>query len=346
MQKETFGQTPTGEPVEIYTLGNRHGLKARVMTWGAALVEMHVPDRHGVLADVTLGFDSLEGYLARHPYFGVTTGRFANRIAGGRFILDGAIYTLAANDGEHHLHGGVNALDRQNWRNGTSSNDRSVRFTHTSADGAEGYPGTLDVAVIYTLSDDNELRIDYEATTDKPTVLNLTNHAYWNLAGAGVGDILGHELTLHARKFVPVCSAGIPTGGIEPVSAGPLDFLLPKIIAKDFARMTGEPGGYDHNFVLDPSASGGMTVAAEVHDPTSGRVLTVSTTEPGIQFYTGNYLDGTVTGKRGTAYRKNSGFCLETQHFPDSPNRPHFPSTVLRPGQIFRSSTVHRFSTR
>jgi aldose 1-epimerase len=346
VQKAIFGQTTAGEPVEIFTLTNRRSLEARVMTWGAALVSMRVPDRHGVLADVTLGFDTLDGYLARHPYFGVTTGRFANRIAGGRFTLDGTTYPLATNDGAHHLHGGVRGIDKWNWRAEPSSQGGSVRFTHTSPDGDEGYPGTLQLAVTYTLNDDDELRLDYEATTDRATVLNLTNHAYWNLAGAGAGDILGHEVTIHAYRFTAVNAASIPTGEIASVAGGPLDFTQPKIIAQDFAQMHGEPGGYDHNFVLDPATPGAMTLAAEVRDPQSGRVLRIATTEPGIQFYTGNYLDGSVIGKGGVAYRKNAGFCLETQHFPDSPNQPHFPTTVLRPGETFRSATVHRFSCR
>jgi aldose 1-epimerase len=344
VQKTIFGQTTEGETVELFTLTNRRGLEARVMTWGAALVSMRTPDRDGAFADVTLGFDSLEGYLARHPYFGVTTGRYANRIANARFTLDGTTYTLAANVGPHSLHGGLRALDRQNWRAEPAGAGESVRFTHTSPDGAEGYPGTLRLVVTYTLTDDDELRIDYEATTDRPTVLNLTNHAYWNLAGAG--DILGHEVTLHASRYTVVGEWSIPTGEIAPVAGTPLDFTRPKLIAKDFALMTGEPGGFDHNFVLDAAHPGAMTPAAEVRDPQSGRVLTIATTEPAIQFYTGNYLDGTLVGKGGVAYRKNAGFCLETQHFPDSPNHPHFPSTVLRPGETFRSRTVHRFSAQ
>lgn len=346
MQIDHFGQTPDGESVQILTLTNRHGVKARVITWGAGLLEMHVPDRHGVLADVTLGFPSLAGYLTRHPYFGVTTGRYANRIAAGKFTLDGRACILTTNDGAHHLHGGVKGLDQQNWRGASGPDRNSVRFTHISLDGDQGYPGNLQIAVTYTLSDENDLRLDYEATTDQPTILNLTNHAYWNLAGAGEGDILGHELTLHAQQFLPVDGGGIPTGEIAPVTGGRMDFTKPKIISKDFAQMTGEPGGYDHNYVIDHAHAGAMTVAAEVREPKCGRVLTISTTEPGIQFYTGNYLDGTVAGKCGRPYRKNAGLCLETQRFPDSPNRPHFPSTVLRPGQTFRSTTVHRFSTR
>jgi aldose 1-epimerase len=315
-------------------------------TWGAGLVTMHVPDRHGVLADITLGFDRLEGYLARHPHFGVTTGRFANRIAQGKFTLDGQTHTLATNDGANHLHGGPEGFHRRNWKAEPLPKENAVRFTYTSPHGEEGYPGTLRVAVTYSLTAANELRIHYTTTTDRPTVLNLTNHAYWNLAGAGSGDILGHVLTLHAKRCVAVDAAGIPTGEIAPVAGTPLDFTQTKLIGKDLAQMTGAPGGYDHTFVLDPPHAHAMTVAAEVCDPKSGRAMTISTTEPGIQFYTGNFLDGTITGKGGRAYKKHDGLCLETQHYPDSPNHPEFPSTVLLPGQTYRTTTVHRFSVR
>lgn len=346
MQKEIFGRTTAGETVEIFTLTNRHSLQARVIPWGAGLVSMRVPDRQNVLADVTLGFDDLDGYLGRHPHFGVTTGRFANRIAKGKFTLDGTTYTVATNNGDNHLHGGLKAFDKRLWKAEPIEERNAVRFTYMSADGEEGYPGTLTVAVTYTLTEADELRIDYEATTDKATIINLTNHAYWNLAGAGAGDILGHELTLHSSHFVPVDKDGIPTGGIRAVDGGPMDFTKPKLIAKDFAQMTGTPGGYDHTYVLAQSKPGELTIAAEVSDPASGRVMVISTTEPGIQFYTGNFLDGTVTGKGGRTYNKNEGFCLETQHYPDSPNQPDFPSTVLRPGETYRSTTAHRFSVK
>lgn len=341
VQKEIFGKTTDGEPVEIYTIKNSNGLRARVMTWGAGLVEMRVPDRDGKVADVTLGFDSLDGYLKRHPYFGTTTGRYANRIAKGEFTLDGKTYTLAKNNGANHLHGGLKGFDMRNWKAESTAN--GVRFTYTSADGEEGYPGTLKAAITYTLTDKNELRLDYEATTDKPTVVNLTNHAYWNLAGAGAGDILGHELTLVPTRFTPVDETSIPTGKIEPVAGGPMDFTKPKTIGRDFEKV---PGGYDHNYVIDTKKSESLTLAAEARDAASGRTMKVFTTEPGIQFYTGNFLDGSVIGKGGVAYKKNFGFCLETQHFPDSPNRPDFPTTVLRPGETFRSTTVYEFSSK
>ncbi len=346
MHQEVFGSTRDGEPVLIYTLTNGAGLKARVTTWGAGLVEMHVPDRAGEHGDVTLGFDSLDGYLAPHPHFGVTTGRYANRIARGQFKLDDVTYSIGANDGENHLHGGVTGFHHRNWRSEPLPAENAVRFTYTSADGEEGFPGALQIAVTYSLTEDNELRIDYHATTDKPTVVNLTNHAYWNLAGANAGNVLDHELHLNASGFVPVDDAGIPTGGVQPVAGGPMDFRKAKPISREYAQMRGNPGGYDHTFVLDQAQPDAMTFAAEVYEPRSGRVMTISTTEPGIQLYTGNFLNGSVRGKAGKAYAKNEGLCLETQHFPDSPNRPDFPSTVLRPGQVYRTSTVHRFSVR
>jgi aldose 1-epimerase len=346
MQETVFGRTQSGESVIIYTLTNRAGLKARLTTWGAGLVEMHVPDREGKLADVTLGFDSLEGYLGAHPHFGVTTGRYANRIARGKFALDGVEYSLGMNNGTNHLHGGVTGFHHRLWQGERLGTENAVRFTYTSADGEEGYPGALTIAVVYTLTENNELRIDYQAVTDKPTVLNLTNHAYWNLAGADAGSVLDHELRLNAGGFVAVDDEAIPTGEVAPVADGPMDFRTAKTLAKDFGQMTGEPGGYDHTFVIDQPQADAMTLAAEVYEPRSGRVLTISTTEPGIQLYTGNYLNGSVIGKGGKAYAKNDGFCLETQHFPDSPNQPQFHSTVLRPGETFRSTTVHRFSVR
>ncbi|MDR3406113.1 MAG: galactose mutarotase [Chthoniobacter sp.] len=346
MHQEVFGKTRDGETVDLYTLTNAAGLKAKLTTWGACLVEMDVPDRSGALRDVTLGFDTLDGYLGAHPHFGATTGRYANRIARGRFTLDGVTYQLGLNNGANHLHGGVAGFYHRNWKGEAVKGANAVRFTYTSADGEEGYPGTLRVAITYTLTEKNELRLDYEATTDKPTILNLTNHAYWNLAGAGEGDILGHELRLYASHYTPVDATSIPTGKIESVAGGPMDFTKAKTLAKDYAQMTGEPGGYDHNFIIDQPQANALTLAAEVYEPKSGRVMTVSTTEPGIQLYTGNYLNRTVIGKGEKVYWKNYGFCLETQHYPDSPNHPDFPSTVLRPGQTFRSTTVHQFSVR
>ena len=332
--------------MDAFILTNRQGLRAKLTNWGACLVEMHTPDRNGTLADITLGFDTLAPYLVKHPHFGVTTGRFANRIALGKFTLDGITHQLAINNGPNHLHGGPTGFHARVWKAEPTASGNGVRISHVSADGEEGFPGTLTVAVTYTLTDDDELRLDYEATTDKPTVLNLTNHAYWNLAGACEGDILGHEVTLNASRFIPVDDAGIPSGEIASVADGPMDFRKAKTLAKDFAQMTGTPGGFDHCYVIEHTSPGALTFAGEAHDPNSGRVLKVSTTEPGIQLYTGNFLDGSVIGKGGKACKKNYGFCLETQHFPDSPNRPNFPSTVLRPGEKFRSTTVHHFSAR
>ncbi len=341
VQKEIFGQTTDGEPVEIFTISNANGLRAQVMTWGADLVEMRVPDRDGKLADVTLGFDKLDGYLKRHPYFGTTTGRYANRIAKGQFTLDGTTYKLATNNGLNHLHGGIKGFDMRNWKGEALA--QGVRFSYESADGEEGYPGTMKVSVTYMLTDENELRLDYVATTDKATVVNLTNHTYWNLTGQGAREIFEHELALHCQKFTPVDATSIPTGTIEAVAGGAMDFTTAKAIGKDFAKVA---GGYDHNYVIDDAKPGKLTLAAEVREPTSGRVMKVTTTEPGIQFYTANYLDGTIVGKGGQTYQKNTALCLETQHFPDSPNQPAFPSTILRPGETFRSTTVYAFSAK
>lgn len=358
VQKEVLGKTPDGEPLEVFTLTGSAGLKARVMTWGAGLLDMHVPDRTGKVADVAVGLAKLEGYFQRHPYFGCSTGRYCNRIAKGKFTLDGTTYTLATNNGPNHLHGGVKAFDQRNWKGEIVG--ESVRFTYTSPDGEEGYPGTLKAEVTYSISKDghgvaNGLRIDYRATTDKPTVVNLTNHTYWNLKGAvaASGDILDHELTLHASRHTVADATDIPTGKIAPVAGGPLDFTTPKVISKDFAKMAGTPGGYDLNYVLDRKAADkikeqGIELfpAAKVHEPKSGRTMEILTTEPGIQFYTGNYLDGTSIGKDGKPVLKNGGFCLETQHYPDSPNQPVFPSTVLRPGAVYTSTTIHRFTAK
>jgi aldose 1-epimerase len=328
-------------PVEVFTLTNQHGLRARVLTWGATLVEMSVPDRAGKLADVTLGFDDLERYTKPHPFFGSIAGRYANRIGNARFELDGHTYTLAKNNGEHHLHGGTRGFDKRIWK-AEPQGDDAVRLTYTSPDGEEGYPGTLQVAVTYKLSTKDALSISYEATTDKPTVLNLTNHTYWNLAGSG--DVLKHELRLNARQFTEVDAGLIPTGRYLPVAGTPLDFTAAKPIGRDIAGLKGEglPGGYDHNFVID-GKPGELALAAEVRDPASGRKMRVLTTQPGVQLYTANHLKD-VGGRGGQIYGPYAGLCLETQHFPDSPNKPNFPSTVLRPGGKFRSITVYEFA--
>ncbi len=342
LKREPFAKTADGQPVERITLTNKNGLTARIITWGATLTEFHAPDRAGKFADVTLGFDSAEPWLNPHPFFGAVAGRFANRIAKGKFTIDGKEWKLATNNGENHLHGGNVGFDKRNWTF-EPAGENAARFSYTSPDGEEGYPGTLKVSVTYTLTDANELRLDYEATTDKATVVNLTNHAYWNLGASP--DILGHELQLPAAKYVEVDAGSIPTGKLA-ASVGPMDFQKPKLIGKDIASVAGAPGGgFDHNWCIDGWVAGKQNFAGELYDPSSGRVMRVSTSEPGIQFYTGNYLKD-VAGKSGRIYGKHSGLCLETQHFPDAPNHPAFATTTLRPGEAFRSATVYQFSVR
>lgn len=349
VETQAFGETAEGVPVELYTLTNAHGLEVRAMTYGGIIVSLKVPDRDGNLGDVVLGYDSLDGYLEASPYFGAIIGRYGNRIANARFTLDGVEYSLAANDGPNALHGGEKGFDKVVWRAEPFQNEEGVGvvFAHTSADGEEGYPGTLEARVTYTLTDANELVFDYHAVTDKATPVNLTQHTYFNLAGAGSGDILDHELMLNASRFTPVDSTLIPTGQIVAVAGTPFDFTTPaaigaRIDAED--EQIGFGGGYDHNYVLDRGEGEEMALAARVHEPTTGRVMEVTTTEPAVQFYSGNFLDGTITGKGGRVYGHRSGFCLETQHYPDSPNQPDFPSTILRPGEEYTSRTVYTFS--
>lgn len=344
-----FGKTAKGEPVQLYTLRNSKGVEASITNYGAILVSLKVPDRNGNATDVVLGFDSLDGYLGEHPYFGAVIGRYGNRIAGGRFVLDDVEYKLARNNGENHLHGGIRGFDKAVWKlkEPRADGNDGLEFTYLSEDGEEGYPGNLTATVRYTLTGDNELRLDYEATAGKPTVVNLTNHSYFNLAGAGNGDILAHRISINADSFTPVDQGLIPTGELRPVEGTPFDFRQPhaigeRIDGKDQQLVYGK--GYDHNFVLNGSA-GSLRPAARVTEPGSGRVMEILTTEPGVQFYTGNFLDGTIRGKGGTAYGHRYGFCLETQHFPDSPNQPQFPSVVLRPGAKYQSTTVYKFST-
>ena len=329
--------------VEVWTLTNKAGLRARVLTWGATLVEMSAPDRDGKLGDVTLGFDALERYAQPHPFFGSIAGRYANRIAKARFAIDGRTFTLAANSGPNHIHGGKRGFDKRIWQAAARGAD-AVRFSYTSADGEEGYPGKLQVALTYKLTDANELWIAYEATTDLPTVVNLTNHTYWNLAGTG--DVLGHELKLNARHITAVDAALIPTGQYLAVAGTALDFTKAKPIGQDIAQLKGEgtPGGYDHNFVI-AAKLGDLAVAVEVGDPASGRTMRVLTTQPGVQVYSGNHLKG-LAGRGGQTYGPHAGVCFETQHFPDSPNHPNFPSTVLRPGEVFHSLAIHEFAAK
>lgn len=344
---QPFGKTATGEKVELYTLENKNGMKVAIMTYGATVVDLLVPDRNGKLADVALGFDTFTPYLTKSPYFGAIVGRYGNRIANGRFTLDGKTYQLAKNDGPNHLHGGLKGFDKRVW-NAEILKDSppTVRFNRVSPNGEEGYPGALSVGVTYTLTDKNEIKISYVATTDKPTVLNITNHTYFNLAGAGNDSILGHELKLGASHFTPVNATLIPTGEIKAVAGTPMDFRKPETIGSRIKEVGGKPIGYDHNYVLDKSILPGLKLAAQVYEPTSGRVMDVYTDQPGVQFYSGNFLDGKIKGKGGKVYNQYYGFCLETQHFPDSPNEPKFPSVVLRPGETFKSTTIYKFSTK
>ena len=347
IKKDIWGKTEDGQTVDLYTLVNQNGIVASITSYGALLTSLKVPDRNGKLDDIVLGFDSLAGYLKGHPYFGCTTGRVANRIAKGKFTLDGAHYTLATNNGPNHLHGGKVGLDKRVWKSRIIPSDlgRAVTFSYQSPDGEEGYPGNLDIEVTYTLTFQDELRIDYKATTNKPTPVNLTNHSYFNLAGAGNGTILDHELTLSANKYTPADATDIPTGEIAPVQGTPLDFTRPTALGARIEQIKGPPGGYDHNFVLN-NQDGSLALAARVYEPTTGRVMDVLTTEPGLQLYTGNYLDGSVVGKGGKTYPRRAALCLETQRYPDSVNQPSFPSTILRPGQTYRSTTAHRFSVK
>jgi aldose 1-epimerase len=338
-----------GHRVELFTLENKNGVEARITTYGGIIVSLKVPDRSGALGDVALGFDKLDDYVKRNPFFGAITGRYANRIAKGQFTLDGKQYHLAINNGPNSLHGGKSGFDKKVWRAKriTTSSAVGLELSYTSPDGEEGYPGTLACTVTYLLTNDNELRIDYAATTDKATVLNLTNHSYFNLAGEGSGTILDHDITIRADNFTPTDDNLIPTGAIAPVAGTPLDFATPKRIGarideKDFLPLK-QGIGYDHNFILPPGK--GLRLAAKVHDPKSGRIMEVRTTEPAVQFYTSNHMHKMPACKNGHTYDFRSAFCLETQHYPDSPNHANFPSTVLRPGAKFQSTTVYKFRT-
>jgi aldose 1-epimerase len=347
MQKQSFGKTEDGQPVDLYILTNKNGMEAAITNYGGTVVSLKVADRKGKFEDVVLGYDNLDGYAAGKAYIGATVGRYANRIAHATFTLDGTAYTLAKNDGDNHLHGGFN---KRVWtaKDVSSSAGQALELTYLSKDGEEGFPGTLPVKVVYTLTDQNELKIDYSATTDKDTVLNLTNHAYFNLAGQGNGDILQQQIMIRADRFTPIDATSIPTGELRSVRGTPFDFtnstaIGARIDQDDQQLKLGR--GYDHNWVLNNGTPGSLFLAAQAYDPHSGRVLDVLTTEPGIQLYTGNFLDG-IHGKNGTVYNRRYAFCLETQHFPDSPNHPSFPTTELKPGQHFQSTTVYKFSTK
>jgi aldose 1-epimerase len=348
VQKIGLNLMEGGQSIDLYALTNKNGLSAKILTYGATLVELQVPDRLGELNDIVLGFDKLDGYLKNGPYFGVIVGRVANCIARGRFTLDGKEYRLSINDGPHHIHGGLKGFSKVVWRAEPvpHKDGISLGLSYFSVDGEEGYPGNLSVRVVYVLTEDNELRIDYAAKTDKPTPVNLSNHAYFNLAGAENADILGHELQLLADRFIPVDDALIPTGEIMPVEGTSLDFRTPTAIGARILQIPGNPAGYDHNFILNNNDCGKLAIAARVYAPTTGRVMEVLTTEPGVQFYSSNFLDGSIRGKKGIFYRKHHGLCLETQHFPDSVNHTNFPSIILRPGETYTQTTIHRFSVK
>jgi len=345
-QAREFGKLPSGETVELYTLKNAKGVEADISTYGGVVVSLKVPDRTGALGDVVLGFDDFNGYLKPPPYFGAIIGRYGNRIGHARFMLDGVEYKLANNDGENSLHGGKRGFDKVLWK-ARPIDAQSLELTYLSKDGEEGYPGNLTSTVVYTLTDNNELKIDYAATTDKDTVLNLTNHSYFNLAGQGEGDILSHQIMIDADRFTPVDKGLIPTGELRKVEGTPFDFRQSHAIGERIGSTDEQivlGGGYDHNFVLNRTGDS-LAPAARVTDAKSGRVMEVLTTQPGIQFYTGNFLDGTIQGKGSKVYGRRSALCLETQHFPDSPNHPEFPSTVLKPGEKYHTTTIYRFST-
>ena len=344
-----YGATADGKKVELFTLTNARGHVMRVTNYGGIITSLDVPDRAGKVADVVLGFDTLDGYLGKSPYFGAIVGRYGNRIAGGKFTLDGQTCTLAQNNGPNCLHGGLKGFDKVIWQAEARLTPQgpALQLSYVSADGEEGFPGELTARVVYTLTNRDELRVEYSATTTKPTVVNLTQHSYFNLAGAGSGDILGHQLQIFADSFTPIDSVFIPTG-IRSVAGTPMDFRQPHAIGERIGAADEQLRnglGYDHNFVLRTAGSAEFSRAVRVAEPKSGRVMEIWTTEPGIQFYSGNFLDSTNVGKGGKVYHKNYGFCLETQHYPDSPNHPAFPSCVLRPGQILRSVTEFRFST-
>jgi aldose 1-epimerase len=349
--KSSWGKTPDGEQIDLYLLKNKNGMEVAITTYGGAVVSLKVPDRNGKLADVVLGYDSLDGYENDKAYFGAIVGRYANRIAHAQFTLDGKTYTLAKNNGENTLHGGIKGFNKKVWtaKAVPGKSDQSLELSYLSKDGEEGFPGNLQVRVVYTLTDSNELKIEYSTTTDKKTVVNLTNHSYFNLLGVGpgMGDILEHVLMIEADKFTPVDSGLIPTGELRDLAGTPFDFRKPAAIG---ARINADDeqitlgGGYDHNFVLRRKMGDPISLAARVVEAASGRILEVWTTEPGMQFYTGNFLDGSAHGKGGVPYTKRMAFCLETQHFPDSPNHPKFPSTELKPGERYHTTTIYKFS--
>jgi len=348
--KESFGSTPEGKKADLFTLTNPNGLVAKITNYGCIVTELHVPDRDGKFADIVLGFDNLDDYIKDTPYFGAVVGRYGNRIAKSKFTLNGKEYSLAVNDGQNHLHGGLKGFDKVIWdaQAMNTKDGPALKLTYLSVDDEEAYPGNLSCTVIYTLTNKNELKISYEAETDKPTPINLTHHSYFNLAGHDAGDILAHEIMIDADRTTPVDEGLIPTGQIAPVKGTPMDFKKPtpigaRIDQQDQQLRFGR--GYDHNWVLN-NKNGDFALACSVYEPTTGRVMELYTTEPGLQFYSGNFLNGSNIGKGGAVYNLRNGFCLETQHFPDSPNRPEFPSVILQPGQKYKHVTAYRFSAR
>jgi aldose 1-epimerase len=343
IQQRAFGTMPDGRVIDAFTLTNANGVEVEIITYGGNIRVLRVPDRRGQLGDVVLGFDALDGYLEQYSRFGATIGRYGNRIADGRFTLDGTTYQLAVNNGDNHLHGGVRGFDKRVWDAEVAAEDgrQKLRLHYLSPDGEWGYPGNLDVTVDYTLTDEDELVIDYRATTDRATPVNLTNHAWFDLSAGSSDNTLGHVVQIHATRYTALDDEQIPTGDIAPVAGTPLDFTTAKPIGRDLEAAC----GYDHNYVLDRDAAGTLFQAAEARDPATGRTLAVYTTEPGLQFYTGNGLDGSITGKGGRVYEKYEGFCLEAQHFPDAPNHSGFPSTILRPGETYRQTTIYAFGT-
>ncbi|MCB0284123.1 MAG: galactose mutarotase [Calditrichaeota bacterium] len=350
ISKEKFAELD-GKTVDIYTLTNNNNFELKVITYGGIVTSFKMPDREGKLNDVVLGYNSLDDYIKENPYFGSTIGRYGNRIANGKFTLDGREYTLAQNNGPNSLHGGVKGFDKVIWEATpvTGKDSVSLKLHYLAKDGEEGFPGNLDATVTYTLTDKNTFRIDYHATTDKATVVNLTHHAYWNFAGEGNRNILDHELMLNADAYTPVDSTLIPTGEIATVEGTPMDFRTTTAIGariNDNFQQLKFAGGYDHNWVLNTSPDEKFTKAATLYEPTSGRFMEITTSEPGIQFYSGNFLDGSLVGKSGKPYEFRTGLCLETQHFPDSPNKENFPSVVLRPGETYKTTTIHAFSIK
>ncbi len=348
--KAAFGKLKDGRSVDIYTLHNRNGMTAKITNLGGIVVSLKAPDTKGRFADVVMGFDTPQEYITKNTYFGALIGRFGNRIAKGQFKLDGKTYKLATNNGPNHLHGGVVGFDKKIWqaRPVSKAGAAALELVLYSKNGDEGYPGNLRTKVIYSLTDRNELRLDYSAVTDAPTVINLTHHTYFNLYGAGLSDILNHRMMINANRFTPTDATAIPTGELRSVRGTPFNFLTPHAIGERINQKNQQliwGTGYDHNFVLNKKRKGALTLAARVSEPRSGRVMTVYTTEPGIQLYTGNFLDG-VAGMYGRIYNKRGAFCLETQNFPDAPNHANFPSSVLRPGQVYRQTTTYRFSTQ